>query len=218
MPFNPNAKPDQQEFQRELIPEGPHLARCARVIEIGKHASGFTSIDPDTGQEVPDPPKDKAVIAFSLPNVKMDFGKIGVKQAFISNIFGITISNNEKSTMYRYTKALDPQGEGENLGDSYLGKLCQITVQHKTRPGKSTIQKIDSISAALPGLEAPELDTTPMWYSWENPDYDIWNALPEIHQEQIKNAVNFEGSPTDMMLKDQATVTPPPSLHDTEEF
>ena len=36
--FNPFSDAPQS-FERELIPEGPHAARCVRVIEIGKQYS-----------------------------------------------------------------------------------------------------------------------------------------------------------------------------------
>ena len=90
--FNPNA-PDTG-FDRELIPQGVHAARCARVIELGEQDSQYGMAN-------------KAVVVLSIPGVTMNFGG-EEKQAFISNPFGITLSNNEKAKMKQYTKALAP--------------------------------------------------------------------------------------------------------------
>ena len=177
--FNPNAAPEQN-FERELIPQGPHAARCARIIEIGKQYS------PKFDSE-----SDKVVIVLSLPHVMINMGG-EEKQAFISNPFGITKSTNEKSSMRQYVRALDPKGEATKLGD-LLGNACQVYVGHRTRNDK-TYHYIDSIAPLLPGLEVPELDTEPFWLSWDNPSVDTLRTVPEFQRGLIKQAVNYPGS------------------------
>tara|TARA_Y100000114_G_scaffold50443_2_gene46047 strand:- start:6261 stop:6857 length:597 start_codon:yes stop_codon:yes gene_type:complete len=181
MTFNPNAKPENS-FERELIPEGPHLARCVRVVEIGKHHNPKY-----------DKTQNKVIIVFSLPNVIMNFGEIGDKQAFISHPYGITISNFEKSDMYEYTSALDPTGSVTDLG-GFLNKPCQISIKHQAREGKSPYARIDGVAPMLPGLEVPELDTDPFWFQWDNPDPEIWNKLNDFTKNLIQEAVNYPDS------------------------
>lgn len=186
--FNPNAK-EETNFERELIPEGPHVARCVRVIEIGKQHS-----------ELYDVTNNKAIIVFSLPNVIMNFGELGDKQAFISHPFGITISNNDKSTMKQYVKALDPHGEAQNLGD-FLNKACQISIKHKERTDKPPVAQIDSVAPLLPGLEVPELDTDPFWFKWNQPDPEIYEKLNDFTKDQIKGATNYADSLVQLMVE-----------------
>ena len=185
--FNPNAQ-DSSSFERELIPKGPHAARCVRIVEIGKQYS------PRFDSE-----SDKVVITLSLPHVTVDMGG-EEKQAFIGNNFGITKSTNEKSTMRQYVRALDPKGEARRLGD-LLEKPCQVYVSHRTKNDK-TYHYIDAVSPLLPGIEVPELDTEPFWFQWENPAVEVWNKIPKFQQDLIKQARNYPGSYVEEMVLD----------------
>lgn len=178
--FNPNAKDSGAGFERELIPAGTHAARCVRIIEIGKQYS-----------KLYDNESNKVVIVFSLPHVMMSFSG-EEKQAFISNPFGITISNNDRSSMKQYTRALDPKSEVKNLG-GFLNKVCQISVVHRTKQDRTTAN-LDAVAPILPGFPVPELDVEPIWFQWNKPDPDVWVKIPKFTQELIKEATNYQGS------------------------
>jgi len=178
--FNPFAEKQESNFERELVPEGPHAARCSRVIEIGKQYS-----------QKFDTEANKAIIVLSVPGVTMEING-EQKQRFLSNPFGITISNNERATMRQWARALCPGG-GSSLGD-FLGQPCQIVVRHDRRDNDKVIEKIDSIAPILPGIEVPELDTDPIWLKWNDPDPEILKTLPEFNRRIIKEATNYEGS------------------------
>ena len=187
--FNPFSDAPQS-FERELIPEGPHAARCVRVIEIGKQYS-----------QLYDSEQNKVVIVFSIPGVTMEI--LGEeKQKFISNPFGITISNNDRSTMRQYARALCPAG-GSNLGD-FLDKPCQIYVKHVTKSDR-TMDRLDSVSPILPGIQVPELDTEPFWFQWNKPDVNHWVKIPNFTQELIKQATNYPGSYVEEMVNSLPT-------------
>lgn len=183
--FNPNAK--DSGFERELIPAGTHAARCVRVIEIGKQYS-----------KLYDNESNKVIIVLSLPHVLVTVGG-EEKQAFISNPFGITISNNDRSSMKQYTRALDPKGEAKSLGD-FLNQVCQVLVTHRQKDDK-TYARLDSIAPILPGFPVPELDTEPLWFRWQAPDPEVWKKLPDFQKELIKEATNYHGSYVEEMVK-----------------
>ncbi len=184
--FNPTST--ETTFQRELIPEGPHAARCARVIEIGEQES---KAHPEYGI------KNKAVIVFSIPAVLMKF-KDEEKQAFISNPFGIPMTNHEKSSMKQYTRALSPV-EG-NLG-GFLEQTCQVYIKHQpSKTSDNTVQKIDSVSPLLPGTPVGDLDTEPFWFQWDKPDPVLYALIPEFQQQMISEAVNYSGSLVEQMV------------------
>jgi hypothetical protein len=184
--FNPNAK--DAGFERDLIPSGTHAARCVRVIEIGKQYS--KQFDTESN---------KVIIVLALPSVMVNVGG-EEKQAFVSNPFGITISNNDRSSMKQYTRALDPQGEAKNLGD-FLNKTCQVLITHRTKDDK-TYARLDSVAPILPGFPVPELDTEPFWFRWNNPDPALWEKLPDFQKQLIKEATNYHGSRVWEMVND----------------
>ena len=182
--FNPFATGGE----REAIEEGPHAVRCVRVIEIGQQSS----------ERYPDP-KNKVIIVFSVPDSMIEING-EMKQRFISNPFGITISNSPKGTMSQYARALCPKGGPQgNLGD-FLNQPCQIVVKHVTKKDR-VLETIDSIAPILPGTPVPELDTEPFWFRWNKPDPALWVQIPEFTQKLIKEADNYTGSYVEEMVR-----------------
>lgn len=204
MSFNPNQTQGPREFN--LIPDGIHAARCARIIEIGQqHSPKFDREDEDTGEIIP-AIYDKAVIIFALSNVLFEYEGLGQKQAFISNRYGITKSSGERSTMRQYTRALDPKGTTTSL-KQWLTLPCQVSVRHTTKDGK-TYANLDSVAPILPGLPIPELDTEAWMFEWDNPDPALWTKIPDHTKELIKGAWNFKGSKVEAMLNNMVASEP----------
>lgn len=202
MSFNPSAK-DSKNIEYELTPEGPTIARCVRVVEIGKQDSKYGV-------------QDRCVINFSLP---FHFIKLGdeEKQKFISQPFGINMSNNEGSTMAEYVKALNP--DAQSLGD-FLNRPCQLNIAHYDRKdGKGRGERIDSVTRLLPGIEVPELDTEAFWFDWKNPDPKVWAMIPPFTKTLIQEAVNYPDSKVEAMVRAlEGGVTKAPQLDDSDEL
>lgn len=184
--FNPFAEPDKN-FDRELTPEGAHAARCVRVIEIGKQYS-----------KLYDNESNKTVIVLSIPGVTMNIGG-EQKQKFMSNPFGITISNNERAAMRQWARALCPKG-GSSFSD-FLNQPCQIVVRHQKKDDGRVLEKIDSIAPILPGIEVGPLDTEPFWFQWNDPDPEILAKVPEFTRNLMKEATNYHGSKVEEAMK-----------------
>lgn len=184
MTFNPSAPDTGPKGGYDLVPQGSHMARCARIIELGMQESQYGN-------------HNKVVIAFSLPNVHIDIGGER-KQRFMSNPFGINMSNNEASTMAEYTKALNPQAT--NLGE-FLNRPCQVIVGHYKKRDGNMGDRIDGVAPLMAGIEVPELDTEPFWFQWDNPTLETWNMIPEFHQNLIKEALNYKGSKVEALVE-----------------
>ena len=100
--------------------------------------------------------------------------------------------------MYKYTVAMKP--EGHTLG-GFINRPVQVNIVHANRKsGEGKYDKIDSVSPVHPSIDVPELDTEPFWYKWDEPEFEIWEKIPEFIQNQIREAVNVPGSPTEVML------------------
>lgn len=180
--FNPSAKEQKPQF--ELIAEGPHPARCSRIIEIGEQKGLYGT-------------QTKVIVAFNVTDSFITMSDGTQKQRMISNPFGITMSNNEKSTMAQYTKAINPKAQ--SLGE-FLGRPCQISVVH-VKKDDVVRDRLDSVAPIIPGLQIPELDITPFWFRWEDPDPEMWKLIPEFTQELIKKAENYHNSQVEDMVK-----------------
>jgi len=189
MSFNPSAKESKPSF--DLIAEGPHPARCSRIIEIGEQESQY-------GVQT------KVIIAFNVTDSFITLADGTQKQRMISNPFGINMSNNEKSTMAQYTKALNPRAE--SLED-FLGRACQVSVVHY-RKDDTTRDRLDAVAPIIPGLQIPELDIVPFWFRWDAPDAELWEQIPEFTQNLMKKAVNYPGSAVEEMVLKLTPATP----------
>jgi len=180
--FNPSAKETKTQF--ELIPEGPHPARCSRIIEIGEQESQY-------GVQT------KVIIAFNVTDSFIKLSDGTEKQRMISNPFGINMSNNEKSTMAQYTKALNARAS--SLGD-FLERPCQVSIIHYKKDD-TVRDRLDAVAPIIPGLQIPELDITPFWFKWDAPEVEQWALIPEFTQKLIMQAVNYKGSAVEDMVK-----------------
>lgn len=192
--FNPSKK--EQKVQFDLIAEGPHPARCSRIIELGDQDSQY-------GVQT------KVVIAFNVTDSFITLADGSKKQRMISNPFGINMSNNEKSTMAQYTKAINPRAQ--SLAD-FLGRPCQVSVIHYKKDDTER-DRLDSVAPIIPGLEIPELDIEPFWFQFDQPEPELWKQIPEFTQNLIKKAVNYPGSEVERMvyaLEQEADATDTP--------
>jgi len=177
MTFNPSA-PDTGP-QRELIPEGLHVAYCSRIIELGEQP-GYQG----------KPARPKAVIAFNLPGFTVEMNG-ETKHRMISNPFGITMSNFERADMTQYTKALNPNAT--NLGE-FLGKPCMVNIVHYKKSNDTTGDKIDKVLRLMAGTPAPEPDIDLWWFKFDDPDMNLWEKIPEFQRKIIMEAENYKGS------------------------
>lgn len=179
MTFNPSAP--SEKFVRELIPEGPHMAYCSRIIELGIQP-GFKGAKS----------RPKAVIAFNLPGQTVEING-EPKHRMMSNPYGITLTTNEKSDMRKYANALNPSAK--NLGE-FLGKPCTVNVVHKLKSDGSgdKIDKIDYVTRPMAGVPtvAPDIDL--WWFKFDDPDMNLWELIPQFQKDIILEAENYPGS------------------------
>lgn len=187
--FNPSAPPTKT---RELIPEGLYPARCSRIIDLG--------LQPGYEDK---PPAPKAVIAFNLTTQFIEISGES-KQKMISNAFGITLSNNEKSTMYQYTKALNPNAK--ELGD-FLNCPCMINIVHYKKKDGSVGDKIDAVTRPMAGLVIDPVDIQAWWFRFDKPDLALWESIPDFQKEIIREAKDFVSSGLAAYLGEDDTVS-----------
>lgn len=108
-----------------------------------------------------------------------------------------------KSTKRYY--ALDPDSKADGDWAELIGTPCMVTVVQEVdkRPGVDRIyEKIASVSSMRPkeASKAPELKNPGFIFDFYEPTKEAWDNLPEWLQDNIKAAVDFEGSPLEALL------------------
>lgn len=87
------------------------------------------------------------------------------------------------------------------LGTTYVGDLAGQAVMCPIGFTSGGNAKIASIAAAPEGIAVPELTNPAKVFDFKKPSLDVFNSLYTWQQDEIKQAVNFEGSVLDTLLK-----------------
>lgn len=181
-----------QEAPASIIPipdTGTVPARLARVIEVGVHDTFYGE-------------KDQVILYYSLPTRIIDEEQSDYhgKQHMIRTA-PLRKSSSEKATLMEHVRVLNPAATDL---DQLLNQPCFLTIIHnevESGGSKRTFANINNIVDVPEGMEVGALDTTPFYFDFENPDEDIWNNfLWDNLREQIKSALNYQGSAVEEMV------------------
>lgn len=169
MSFNPQVQ-DKPKF--ELIPEGNHAARVARVIEIGKQSTKFGD-------------KDQVVFEFLLPNETIEID--GVMKQKMKWTWPVNQTANPDGKLMSIVKAI--KADATSLSQ-LVGMPCMLEITHEDKGGTMR-DNVTNISKPMAGLEIPEPDIDTYFYEFENGEDEVFALLGEYRQKQIKEAINF---------------------------
>lgn len=164
-------------------------ARLARVIEIGEHDTQWGT-------------KDMLFLFYSLPTriIDMPDSDFHGKQHMIRTA-PLRKSSSDKAALMKHVDVLKPTAQ--DLSE-LLNQPCFVTiVLNEVESGgqKRTFANISQVSGVPEGINVGELDTTPFYFDFDNPDEDIWNDfLWDKVRDQIKAAKNYPGSKVEEMV------------------
>jgi hypothetical protein len=191
-------------------PRAPNLApgtypgRLVQIISLGVQKE-----HPYKGEEKAPRLRLYTTYEFSDEFLKDEEGKdILDKPRWLSEEFAFMSLRAEaaKSTL-RYL-ALDPLQEHRGDWSQLAGAPAMITVVNEkdNRPDVDRIyDKIASVSTmrVKEAAKAPALVNTPKVFDFDAPDLEVFNALPVWLQDKIKDALNYDGSVLQAMLKEK---------------
>lgn len=117
-------------------------------------------------------------------------------------------ADKAKSTQRYY--ALDPQGVDEGDFPAQIGKPCLVNVVHNKGSGINsgkTYANVGSISTMREkeAIKAPELVNPSRVFLLDEPDVEIFNALPEFLRDKIKANLEYNGSKLQELLEGKAS-------------
>ena len=169
------------------VEPGVYMAICVGVIDLGEqYSEKFKSYS------------NKLRIVWELvgETVEVD-GEQKPRQ--LSKEF--TFSSNKKSNLRAFLTSWNGRTyNDEEFADlelfDQIGKACQLQV---VLNDTGEYANIDSIMAIPKGVTVPTTDTTPIIWDMDNWDDDLFAALPEWTQEQIKKSTQYQKAhaPTD---------------------
>lgn len=190
--------------EQPLLEPGPYPARVVQVLDLGVQPQ-----QPYQGQEKP--PAHMLSITYELLDAFM-VDESGVEQEdkprWISEEFALRNLEADLATSTKRYKAIDPDEDFDGDFTQLVNMPCTVTVGHKkVASGKNagrTFEKVMNVAAmrARDAANAPELQGTVRVFVLDDPDMEVFNALPEWLQNKIKGNLEYAGSPLATALGD----------------
>jgi len=170
---------------KQICPEGAHVARCYQIIDLGTA---------EQGGEFPGK-KRKIQFLFETPHETAVFNEdIGEQPFYVRSMY--TLSMNEKATLRKHIqswigKSMDDKEAAQFNVFSLLGKPCMVNVVHSHK-GENTYANISSLMPLPKGMVCPDAVNTLVAFTPSQPDMDVFASLPTFIQDKIKESDEFQ--------------------------
>lgn len=179
------------------IEPGTYPARLVQILDLGLQPQR-----PYMGKDKP--PANEIMLTYELVDEFMKDEKgneIKDKPRWISEtlpFYGL-YADKAKSTQ-RYM-VLDPKQEFEGDFSQLIGLPCNVTVVNNA-VGDKVYDNVATISAMRErdAKNCPELVNPPKVLDLDNPDKEVFEALPEWLRDKIRGNLNFKGSPLEELV------------------
>ncbi len=197
-----NAKKIGGQGKGNFVPQaniepGTYPGRIVQILDLGLQPQR-----PYMGKDKP--PAHEIMLTYELVDefMKDEQGNdIEDKPRWISEtlpFYGL-FADKAKSTQ-RYL-ALDPQQEYDGDFAKLIDCPCNVTVVNNA-VGEKVYDNVAMITAMRErdALKCPELVNPPRVLDLDNPDKEVFDALPQWVQDKIRGNLNFRGSPLEKLV------------------
>lgn len=174
------AKNDGEKF--ELTPEGTHLARCFRLIDIGTQSFEYQGTPKKAH---------KILIGWELPlEMRTDGTPFQIGKKY-------TVSLHEKSSLRKDLEAWRGKAFTEEELDGFdlnniVGKACYLCIAHETK-GEKTYANIKSIMALPKGVTCPDAINAPVVFDLDAFDALVFHNLSDGIKKMIEASEEYAG-------------------------
>jgi hypothetical protein len=188
---NKKRPPNPNFVEQAVIEEGTYPCRVAQIIELGLQPQR-----PHQGKEKP--PVDMLYITYELTDEFMldkDGDEILDKPRWQSEDFPYYGLDCTTAKCNKRLKAIDPKNEVDGDWAEIGGMACNVTFIHNVK-GDKTYINVASVAAVrakdAKGIE--ELKNPVKTFDLDEPDMDVYEALPQWLRTKIASNLNFKGS------------------------
>lgn len=207
-----------QKLSFKLMEPGSAPARLVQVIDLG--------LQPDMYKGVEQAPKQRLLFTYEFPYEFMlddDGQELKDKPRWLSEDMPWYNLNATKAKSTERYNAFDPAGAFDGDLEKCLGAPVMVTIIHNPGKGKNAgkvFENIDNVSAMQSKMAAnlPQLVNAPRIFSLEEPDMDIFMALPKFIQDRITSNLEFAGSKLEKLIGATNKESTPPKKALKEEL
>ena len=191
--------------EQEVIDEGMYPCRVVQVIELGMQPQR-----PHKGKEKP--PVDMLYITYELTDtflVDENGDEIEDKPRWQSEDFPYYNLECTTAKCNKRLKAIDPKNKTGGDWAKIGGAPCNVTFIHNVK-GDKTYVNVASVGVvrAKDAKDFAKLVNPIKIFDLDEPDMEIFEALPAWLQAKIKGNLNFKGSVLDVALNGEDAGVP----------
>ena len=182
-----------EKKQKPVPPQGPQVAICYSIIDLGRHSVSFQ------GQ----PAKETPLVHFSwelpnLPKVSFQEGKEPQPYAVFQEY---TVSLGEKSKLQKLLsswRGVPPTDLAKDL-PMFLGQSCLINIEYKNDKQKPEIHYANISMNGLGVMRLPQgtqvapLTNPKMFFNLDNYSHTEFVKLPTFIQKKIMSSLDWSG-------------------------
>lgn len=173
---------------RELIPAGNYIARCYSMIHVG------TVHEIYMGQ-----PKvmNRVRIGWELPTEQRIFDKAKGNQPLVISK-ELTVSMHEKATLRKMLASWRGKDFSDDEAKCFditklVGVPCLLNIIHKQKQDKSGIyEDIAGVTPMPKGTVCPPQINANLIWDYDNPNYDVFNAMPDFIKQKIQGSEEYK--------------------------
>lgn len=189
--------------KREVLDAGNYPARVAQVIDLGVQKQR-----PFEGKEKA--PVNEIMVTYELVTEFLqdeDGNDDETKPRWVSERFPLYSLGSERAKSTVRYLALDPGKDCDGDWSLMVGKPCLVAVVNNvSKSNGKTYNNVGGVSLPIKGMVVPDLVNEPRVLSLDQPDKEVFDALPEWIQGIIEEGLDFPGSNAEAVLKGKAPV------------
>jgi hypothetical protein len=183
--------------EQDIIDEGSYNCRVAQIIELGLQPQRAHK-----GKEKP--PVEFLYITYEITDefIKDEDGEeILDKPRWQSEDFPFYGVDMDMAKCNKRLKAIDPENKVDGDWAKVCGAPVVVTFVHNSKGDKTYVNVASaSVMKKKDVAKLPKLQNPPKVFDLDEPDMEIFEALPKWLQDKIKANLNFKGSPLEEAL------------------
>lgn len=190
----------KNEGSYELAPAGNHVAVCYALIDLGTQVDQFGT-------------KHKIRIIWELPDEKMEDGKpFSVGKEYT---FSMSQKSNLRTDFIAWRgRDFTPEEFETFQMENILGAPAMLNVTHRTSQAGNDYAVVSSIAPLIKGVEKPECENEHVCFSFEHPDDESFEKLPEWIRELICASPQYQQWKNNGQVQVPITEHTPPEIDD----
>lgn len=175
--------------QRELIPQGMHVARCYSMVHVGTVQWEYLGEVKHT---------DKVRITWELPNLTKVFKEENGEQPFVISK-EYTLSMNEKANLRKDLENWRAKGFTEQEADDFditklLGVPCTLNIVHREAKNGNIYDNIGMVNPLMQGTECPPQVNPSVEFNYDDKfDLNWLRDQPDFIKDMIKGTPEYKG-------------------------